>query len=331
MAAHVTVPFGVRALRWATRAIPAMSVSHMDAATLRRLQTMAIPENPVVNLLFGRPRSDVRTSHWSFAGPGGQVPVRVYTPRAVSARPRRLVVNYHGGGFVVGSARQCDWICNVVAAQTGAVVVSPDYRLAPTNPFPAAVEDAVATLEWAVANAGEFSADGSRVAVMGDSAGGSLAAVVSLHARDAGLAGGARIVHQGLIYPATDLTDEGLAQPSSVANTHPILLSNRDMEVFRAHYLPSGTDATDWRVSPLRAADHRGLPPATVILAGLDPLHDTGAQYAQRLADAGVAVQVEDYHRMPHGFLTFPYLCKDAKHAAAALVRDQNAAFTADD
>lgn len=330
MTGQLRVPAGVRLLRWMTRSVPAMSVAHMDERAIRRMQTSAIPENPVVNLVFGRPRADVRTSHWSFDGPAGKVPVRVHTPRAATSRPRPLVLNLHGGGFVLGSARQSDWIANQVSAGVGAVVVSPDYRLAPTHPFPAAVEDAVATLEWAVANAGEFGADGSRIAVMGDSAGGTLAAVLALHARDHGLGrAGSRIVHQGLVYPATELTDERFAQPSSLANTRPILLSNRDMEVFRAHYVPAGTDLTDWRVSPYHASDHAGLPPATVILAGLDPLHDTGERYAQRLADAGVAVRVEDYHRMPHGFLTFPYLCKDAGHAAAALVRDQRAAFAA--
>lgn len=184
MSGHVRIPAGVRFLRSMTRSVPAMSVAHMDERAIRRMQTSAMPENPVVNLVFGRPRADVRTSHWSFAGPGGQVPVRVYTPRAATSQPRRLVVNLHGGGFVLGSARQSDWIANQVAAGTGAVVVSPDYRLAPTHPYPAAVEDAVATLEWAVDNAGEFGADGTRVAVMGDSAGGTLAAVLALHARE---------------------------------------------------------------------------------------------------------------------------------------------------
>ncbi|MGN0064889.1 MAG: alpha/beta hydrolase [Nocardioides sp.] len=332
MTAQVRIPAGVRFLRWLTATVPSLSVSNMDERTLRRMQSSAIPENPVVGLFLGRPRPDVRTNHWSFAGPGGQVPVRVYTPRAATSRPRPLVLNLHGGGFVLGSARQSDWIAHQVAAGVGAVVVAPDYRLAPTDPFPAAVEDAVATLEWAVENASEFGADGSRIAVMGDSAGGTLAAVLALHARDHGLGrdGTSRIVHQGLVYPATELTDERFEQPSSVANTRPILLSNRDMEVFRSHYVPPGTDLTDWRLSPYHAADHTGLPPATVVLAGLDPLHDTGARYAQKLADAGVEVRVEEYHRMPHGFLTFPYLCKDARHAAAALVRDQRAAFAVD-
>lgn len=315
---------GVRLLAALTRASPVFSVAHMDARTIRRAQTTDLPDNPVVDAVLGRPRRDVRISSWSFAGPGGQVPVRVYTPAGPVVGARPVVLHLHGGGFVLGSARQSDWLATQVAAGVGAVVVAPDYRLAPTHRFPAAVEDAWAALQWVADNATEFGADPDRIAVMGDSAGGNLAAVLALTARDDG---GPRLRHQGLVYPVGEVDGRVFEDPSAVRNTRPVVLSNEDMQVFTDLYLPEGHDPTDWRASPALAPDHRGLPPATVVLAGLDPLHDTGARYAQVLADAGVPVKVEVFHRMPHGFLTFPYLCSHAPAAVAALVRDQRVAL----
>ena len=296
----------------------------MDERTLRRVQSTDLPDNIVVDAVLGRPRRDVRISQWSFAGPGGQVPVRVHTPAGPVGAARPVVLNLHGGGFALGSARQSDWVSSNVAAGVGAVVVAPDYRLAPTHPFPAAVDDAWAALRWVETNATEFGADPGRIAVMGDSAGANLAAVVSLMARDHG---GPHVRHQGLVYPVGELDGRIFEDPSAVANLAPVVLSNDDMRVFSTLYLPPDHDPADWRASPALAADHAGLPPTTVVLAGLDPLHDSGARYAQLLADAGVEVRVELFHRMPHGFLSFPYLCRDAGPAVAALVRDQRAAL----
>lgn len=316
-AEKVPVPVGVRALHALTSRAPLFSIAAMDEATLARVQATDLPDGPAVEAILGRRRRDVRVRSWSFAGPSGPVPVRVYTPAALSPGPRPMVLALHGGGFALGSAKQGDWFNSRVAAGVGAVVVAPDYRLAPAHPFPAAVEDAWAALEWAAANDGEFGADASRLAVMGDSAGGNLAAVLAIRARDEG---GPALRHQVLVYPATDLTDEMLLHDSAVRNTHPVVLSNEDLVVFRRHYVPEGVDLADWRISPVHAPDLSGLPPATVVLAGRDPLRDSGAQYAQALADAGVAVRVEEFHRMPHGFLTFPYLCRDANPATRAVV-----------
>ncbi len=318
------LPLGVRFLRAVTSRAPLFSIADMDERTLARVQATDLPSGPLVHALLGRPRRDVRIRLWSFAGPGGRIPVRVYTPLAPSRRPRPLVLGLHGGGFALGSAQQGDWFNTRVAAGVGAVVVAPNYRLAPTHRFPAAVDDAWAALQWAVANEGEFKADASRLAVMGDSAGGTLAAVLALMARDAG---GPRIRHQALLYPAADMTDAMLEQESAVRNTAPIVLSNEDLRVFRDHYVAAGTDLTDWRLSPAHARDHGGLPPATVVLAGRDPLRDSGASYAHTLADAGVEVRVEEFHRMPHGFLTFPYLCRDAVPATRAVVAALDAAL----
>jgi acetyl esterase len=159
---------------------------------------------------------------------------------------------------------------------------------------------------------------------MGDSAGGNLAAVVAIIARDEQ---GPAIAHQALIYPATDMTDAARESPSVVANTRGIVLSNDDIEIFRGHYLGEDADPFDERLSPLHAKDLSGLPPAVVVVAGLDPLHDSGVAYAQALVDAGTPVRVEDFHQMPHGFLSFPYFSHAARPAMEAIVRSQRDAL----
>jgi acetyl esterase len=234
------------------------------------------------------------------------------------------VVNFHGGGFVLGSARQGDWLCSTVADELDAVVVSVDYRLAPTHRFPAAVEDCQDALGWVAEHAASLGGDAARIGVMGDSAGGNLAAVVSILARDAG---GPQVAHQALIYPATDMTDALRQDASYLANTRGIVLSNEDMDVFAEHYVGGDGDPSDWRLSPILAADLGGLPPAVVVVAGLDPLHDSGVRYAQALADAGTEVRVEDFHQMPHGFVSFPYFCAAARPAVDAIVASQRRAL----
>jgi acetyl esterase len=159
---------------------------------------------------------------------------------------------------------------------------------------------------------------------MGDSAGGNLAAVVSIMARDAG---GPPVAHQTLVYPVTDMTEALREDASVLANRRGIVLSNDDMEVFREHYLGADAQREDYRLSPLHAPDLSGLPPAVVVVAGLDPLHDSGVRYAQALADAGNRVTVEDFREMPHGFLSFPYFSKGARPAMAAIVASMRAAL----
>ena len=260
----------------------------------------------------------------TFPARHGSLPLRVHTPNAWRRTLRPVIVNFHGGGFVFGSARQVDWSCSVVAKQLDAVVVSVDYRLAPTHRFPAAVEDSYDALLWIAGHAADLGGDPTRIGVMGDSAGGNLAAVTAIKARDAS---GPAIGHQALIYPVTDMTDALTRDPSYVGNDHGIVLPLEDIEVFASHYLPADADRTDYRLSPLHAPSLADLPPAVVVLAGLDPLHDCGARYAQALADAGNAVRVEDFGQMPHGFVSFPYLCRAARPAMAAVVRSQRAAL----
>jgi acetyl esterase len=315
---------GVRALDRLMKANAGFSVARMTPAQLEKAQTAVIPETGPASLFLGRRRKGVDVRTMTFPARHGDLPLRIYTPESWSREPRPVVVNFHGGGFVLGSARQGDWSCSIVAAEVDAVVVSVDYRLAPTHRFPAGVEDCHDALLWTAEHAADLGGDPGRIGVMGDSAGGNLAAVVSILARDQG---GPRIAHQALVYPVTDMTEALLEDLSVLSNTRGIVLSNDDMEVFRTHYLDDDADREDHRLSPLRAKDLSGLPPAIVVVAGLDPLHDSGVRYAQALADAGNQVRVEDFHQMPHGFLSFPYFSKGARPAMDAIVASMRAAF----
>ena len=307
------------------KANPAASVARMTPAQLEKAQHAVIPDGGVAGLFLGRLAKGVDVRTTTFPARHGDLPMRIYTPEAWSRTARPLVLSFHGGGFVLGSARQQDWMCSIVAKELDAVVVSVDYRLAPTHRFPAGVEDCYDALLWVAAHAEDLGGDPARIGVMGDSAGGNLATVVSIQARDEG---GPAISHQALLYPVTDMTGAIEQDPSYVGNERGIVLSNADMAVFHGHYIPSGVDLTDFRLSPLHAADLTNLPPAVVVVAGLDPLHDSGVRYAHALADAGNRVTVEDFHQMPHGFVSFPYFSKGARPAMDAIVASQRAALS---
>ncbi|OMQ16357.1 hypothetical protein A7K94_0203085 [Modestobacter sp. VKM Ac-2676] len=247
--------------------------------------------------------------------------MRVYRRSGGTGGPRPLVVNYHAAGGC--SAR---WTpptgCAAPSPSAWTRWWSPSTTGSPrTTASPAAAEDCYAALVDVVARAAEFGADPERVAVMGDSAGGNLAAVVGLMARDRS---GPGIAHQGLLYPATDLT---MASPSIEENASAPILTKADMLAFRAHYL-DGQDPQQPYASPLFADDLTGLPPALVQVAEHDPLRDDGLRYAARLQAAGVPVRVTRYARMPHGYLSFPRLCRSAPQALAELVDEQRAALT---
>jgi acetyl esterase len=229
-----------------------------------------------------------------------------------------LVIYYHGGGFVFGDLRGGDWIAGTVAHDLDAVVVSADYKLAPKHPFPAGVEDCYEVLEWATANAASLGADASRVGVIGESAGGNLAAVVALMARERG---GPAVHHQALLYPVTTTQDT----PSRLANADAFILTKADMDRFDELY---AGDHTDWRESPLLATSHAGLPPAIIIVAGHDPLHDDGVLYADALRADGVEVKLIDYPAMPHGFMNFPRFARDAAPAMKAVIASQRAVLS---
>ncbi len=228
-------------------------------------------------------------------GPAGAIPVRVYTPQG--SGPFGVLVFYHGGGWVIGDLDTHDRECRMLCADAGCLVVSVDYRLAPEHPYPAAVEDAFAALQWVGENAAALGGDPQRLAVGGDSAGGNLAAVVSQLARDAG---GPAVRFQLLVYPVVDLrSPSGFA--SRVENREGPFLTLDVMEWFERHYF-SQDDAgrREPKASPLLAPSLAGLPPALVITAELDPLRDEGEAYAASLQEAGVATTLHRYNGLPH-------------------------------
>ncbi len=229
-------------------------------------------------------------------GPAGEIPVRVYTPVAAGAAPLPVLVYYHGGGWVIGDLGTHDGVCRVLANESGCKVVAVDYRLAPEHPFPAAVDDSFAALQWVSDNAAELGVDANRIAVGGDSAGGNLSAVVSQMAKDKG---GPAVAFQLLVYP---VTDAGGDYESRWTNATGYLLEQELMEWFFKHYVPKGTDPLDTRLSPLRRSDLSGLPPAWVLTAGYDPLRDEGKAYADKLRAAGVPVEYVNEPQMIHGF-----------------------------
>ncbi len=295
------------------------SVTRMDDERIRTAQRTVVGHNPVTDLMLGRVAAGVQLGDATAAGETGPLPVRVYRPDGAHG-PLPLVVNFHGGGWVLGSLDTADWLCSNVARSVGAVVVSVDYRLAPAHRWPAAAEDCYrATLDLA-ARAAEFGADGDRLAVMGDSAGGNLAAVVALLARDRS---GPPIALQVLIYPATDLT---LASPSIRENADAPILSEAEMVAFRDHYL-GDLNPADPYASPLYARDHAGLAPALVQVAEHDPIRDDGLRYAAALERSGVPVRTTTYVGMPHGYLSFPKLCRSAPQALGEVCAELHAAL----
>lgn len=319
------LPPGVRVLDRLMKARPETSIARMDAEALRRAQTTVIPDGGPAALMLGRARRGVTiTTDAVTSAQGHRLPLRIYTPSRPGG-PRPVVVNYHGGGFVLGSARQSDWLCSAIADDVDAVVVSVDYRLAPTHRFPAAVDDCYEALTWTAEHAAGLGGDPARLGVMGDSAGGNLATVTAITARDRG---GPAIAHQALIYPVTDRTEQA-GKYESYRNHPGLVLTDEDMAAFGRHYAEEGTDLADWRISPVQA-DLAGLPPAIVVVAGLDPLHDSGVVYAEALRAAGVPAELSDYPDMPHGFLSFPYLCRSSRPAVRAVVGSQRAALRPD-
>lgn len=227
----------------------------------------------------------------------GKLAVRAYRPVRDESLP--ALVFFHGGGWTIGDLDTHDVVCRQIALGARCAVFSVDYRLAPEHPFPAAVEDCFFAAQHVFSHSRELRIDAQRIAVGGDSAGGNLAAVVALMARDQGAP---PLAYQLLIYPATDQRCE---LPSHERNGEGYLLTREAIRFFRAAYLPGPKAHIDWRASPLLAESHAGLPPAFVLTAGYDPLVDEGRAYAERLAVAGVEVAYSEYAGMIHGFVLF--------------------------
>ncbi|CCQ34467.1 Lipase-esterase protein [Halorhabdus tiamatea SARL4B] len=265
-------------------------IADHDHRVLRLLQR--------VSTWFGNrdPPAVGATTDGSIPGPESDLRVRLYRPDAPGPYP--TIVFFHGGGFVLGSIGTHDWLCRQLTRETGAVVVSVDYRLAPEHPFPAAVEDAYAATQWAADNPDRLASDGT-LAVAGDSAGGNLAAVVALMARDRGEPD---IDYQTLLYPGIGI-HEG---QESVRQNDGIVLSLADIEWFEDCYYDGEIHQRNPYADPAAACDLAGVAPATVVTAGFDPLRDGGVDYAERLATDGVDVTHRHYPDMIHGFATSP-------------------------
>ena len=260
--------------------------------------------------------------------PDAVLPVRVYRPPQAATVPAPLVVNFHGGGFVQGDLDQSDWFCGQVSLLAGAVVVSVDYRLAPEHPFPVPAQDAYAATVALTAEPGRWGIDAARVGVMGDSAGGNLATVVCLMARDARRRGedAPLIGAQCLVYPGTEMID---ILPSERAIPNAPILAASDIRGFLALYL-AGADGSVPYASPLRA-DLTDLPPALVQTAEHDPLRDQGAYYVDALRGAGVTVRHTQYQGAPHGYVSMPRLLPTVAHQAAWEVADWAGSALADE
>jgi acetyl esterase len=245
----------------------------------------------------------------TFPGPDGDLPVRIYRPDG--AGPFGTLVYFFGGGWTLGSIDTSDGVCRALANAAGCLVVTPGYRLAPEHPFPAAVHDCYAATEWVAANAAELGADPARIAVGGDSAGGNLAAVVALLARERG---GPSLAAQLLVYPNTcyHADTESLRD-----NDDRWMFNHNSVDWYWRNYLSTPDQGRDPLVSPLLAEDVSGLPPALMITAEYDPLRDEGEKYAARLAQAGVPVELTRYDGMAHGFFTMSGVLDDARRAVA--------------
>ncbi len=244
----------------------------------------------------------------SIPGPQGQIPIRIYTAEGTGNRP--VIVYYHGGGWVVGNIETHDDVARYLAKASGGIVVSVDYRLAPEDPFPAAVDDAYAALQWVSENAESLGGDPSRITVAATAPGGTCPP----------------LFRSG---PGTGMGPRSLARPSSILSpTSPDWTRNltrtlpqasfsqkKGMEWFRSHYLPKPEDRADPYASPLLALDHSNLPPAVVITAEFDPLRDEGEAYAEKLRQAGVPVEVVRYDGMIHGFVSFVGIVDQAAEA----------------
>jgi len=245
----------------------------------------------------------------------GNVPLRLYHPLSRTgagidaALP--VLVYFHGGGWLMGDLDTHDTLCRELANGSGCAVVSVDYRMGPEHRFPAAVDDSLAAVYWVKQNAAALGVDATRIAVGGDSAGGNLAAVVAIAARDAQ---DLSLAFQLLIYPATDMRRTA---PSHASNGQGYLLTADTMTYFHDHYITDPTHDLDWRASPLLREDLENLPPALVLVAGYDPLRDEGLMYAQRLSEAGNRASLISFERQIHGFVLMGKVIDEANTAVA--------------
>lgn len=268
-------------------------VRHVPIAMLRQSvhdSSTAIP--PAADAVVAQTEDRI------IAGPGGALPIRIYTPQGTGAFP--VIVYLHGGGYVVGDLDTQDMIARALCAWGEGVVISVDYRLAPEHKFPAAVDDSFAALQWAAANAASIGGDPARLALAGDSAGANMACAAALTARDAGGPAVRAVVN---IYGSCNYP--GTATPSSIEFADGPILKADDVDWFWEQYLADPAQQDDQRASPLRAKSHAGLPPHFVATAECDPSRDDAEDFARKLIEAGVETHLKRYSGMVHGFASW--------------------------
>jgi acetyl esterase len=287
------------------------ALAGMNLPDLSELEPVKARELAAAQRATLPPGPDALVQDRELVGPNGKVALRVFRPVGSDSRKSPVLVWFHGGGFVIGSVPESDSDCRHLATLASMTVVSVEYRLAPEHPFPAAADDCFAATTWVVEHADELGIDASRIAVGGDSAGGNLATVVALMARDRGTP---RIRFQLLVYPVTDLVT--LDTRSHHDNAEGYFLTRKTMFWFRDHYVKGEADRKNPYVSPLHA-DLRFLPPAFVVTAEFDPLRDEGEQYAERLERAGAVVKHRRYAGMIHGFFSMHAFLDDGKRVMA--------------
>ena len=303
---------------------PPEDVTKQTADFLRRVASLNLP--PMTSLTAQEAREQMEraiaardvpappikeTRELRIPGPGGLIPARLYLPNEIASNPPGLVVYYHGGGHVIGSLFSHDASARGLCHHGRCAVLSIDYRMAPEDVFPASVDDSYASLVWAHDNAEKLGVDASKIAVAGDSAGGNLAAVMALMARNQN---GPKVRYQVLIYP---LVDYRCKSPSYERYGKGYgILEAETMYWFQKHYLGQDTNNhEDWRASPLLAESHDGLPPALIIAAGCDVLRDEARAYASKLIEAGVSVDFKEYQGVLHGFFGLTQMIDEADDA----------------
>lgn len=285
----------------------------IEASASKPLTSMSLQEARASFLersWLGEVAAEVRIEARRIAGPGGEIPIRIYT--SGNEGPRPILVFFHGGGFVLGTLDEFDPFCAFLSEGGACTVVSVDYRLAPEHRFPGAVEDAVAALRWVASHAAELGGDPSRLAVAGDSAGANLASVLGQMTRDPGFPA---LSLQILICPWVDLSDASETEASFRHFGGGLWLSRANLRWYRDHYVERAESAEHSLASPLRAERFQGVPPALIITAEFDVLADQGRAYALRLEEAGVPVTFRQYPGMLHDFVVLPGKFTEARAA----------------
>ncbi len=292
----------LKLLLWANN-----TFTKIDFKTISVAKFRAFADNRESSLLDDKPIALPKVEDLKIKGRNGDIPIRIYTPE--NAAGAKVITFYHGGGFVIGNLNTHDKICRRLCKMNQAFVVAVDYRLAPEHKFPAAVEDCYDATKWVAENITKYGGNPDKLIVLGDSAGGNLAAVIAIQARDLGTP---KIAAQVLVYPTVDAQ---MKHPSITSNGEGYILTKELMEWFIGHYQSSDTDKLNPLMSPLLNKDLSNLPPALVQTAEFDPLRDEGIDYVNHLKEAGNSVQYTNYKGLVHTYFTMPKFLKECMDA----------------